>query len=168
MDRNEIYNVPSKKMARDEFVEEMIPYVKYIAHRIAVKLPPSVDINDLVNYGVLGLLAAMKKYDTDKSVQFKTYAGTRIRGAILDGMRAADWVPRSVRRKRREVERAYHHVEQDLGRPATYREIADHMNMSLYELRELLHSNKCASLTSLDYQTLDKAKKKIFCAYDNK
>src|SRR5438477_3379613 len=92
---------------KDAFVEEMIPYVKYLAHRIATSLPPSVDLNDLVNYGVIGLLDACKKFDASKGVKFKTYAETRIRGAILDGMRAADWVPRSVRKKRRELESAY-------------------------------------------------------------
>ena len=86
---------------RDRFVEEMIPYVKYLAHRIAVGLPASVDIEDLVHYGVLGLLDACEKFDAEKGVKFKTYAETRIRGAILDGMRAADWVPRSVRARLR-------------------------------------------------------------------
>ena len=75
---------------REEFVVEMIPYVKYLAHRISVGLPPSVDIEDLVHYGLLGLLDACEKFDEDKGVKFKTYAETRIRGAILDGMRSAD------------------------------------------------------------------------------
>lgn len=139
-----------RKAERDQFVEDMIPYVKYLAHRIATNLPPSVDLNDLINYGVIGLLDACKKYDVTKGVKFKTYAETRIRGAILDGMRAADWVPRSVRKKRRELENAYRNVEQDLGRAATDDEVARRMNLEVGEFRTMLRDVRGVSLGSLE------------------
>src|SRR3989338_9614742 len=132
MTRNRKYSdIQPGETTRDEFVEKMLPYVKYVAHRIAVNLPPSVDIEDLMHYGVLGLLDAYEKFDAEKGVRFKIYAEARIRGAILDGMRGMDWMPRSARRKRRELEAAYRHVEQELGRPATDEEIADYMKVEL-------------------------------------
>lgn len=135
---------------REKFVVEMLPYVKYLAHRIATGLPPSVDLNDLVNYGIIGLLDACRKYDESKGVKFKTYAETRIRGAILDGMRAADWVPRSVRRKRRDLENAYRLAEQDLGRPATDTEVAARMQVSVTEFRSIVNDVQGVSLGSLE------------------
>lgn len=137
----------------EQFVTEMLPYVKYLAHRIATGLPPSVDLNDLVNYGVIGLLDACRKYDETKGVKFKTYAETRIRGAILDGMRAADWVPRSVRRKRRDLESAYRLAEQDLGRQATDVEVASRMKMGVEEFRELVRDVQGVALGSLEELT---------------
>jgi len=137
----------------EAFVEEMLPYVKYLAHRIAVGLPPSVDLNDLVNYGVIGLLDACRKYDESKGVKFKTYAETRIRGAILDGMRAADWVPRSVRRKRRDLESAYRVAEQDLGRPASDAEVASRMKLPVSEFRSIVRDVQGISLGSLEELT---------------
>jgi RNA polymerase sigma factor for flagellar operon FliA len=128
----------------------MIPYVKYLAHRIAVGLPPSVDIEDLVHYGVLGLLDACEKYNADKGVKFKTYAETRIRGAILDGLRSADWVPRSVRKKRRTLEAAFRRVEQELGRPAEDDEIANAMGLALDEFQELISDVQGLALGSLE------------------
>lgn len=138
---------------REQFVIEILPYVKYLAHRIAVGLPPCVDLNDLVNYGVLGLLDACQKFDESKGVKFKSYAETRIRGAILDGMRAGDWVPRSVRRKRRELESAYRQVESNLGRKATDKEVANHMNMGVEKFRLLVHDVQRISLASLEELT---------------
>lgn len=135
---------------RDRFIEEMIPYVKFIAYRVAGRLPPSVDLNDLVNYGVIGLLDACKKFDPERGLKFKTYAERRIRGAILDGMRSADWVPRSVRKKRRQLEAAYRQVEQELGRSATDEEIAAHMCITTTELGLILHDVQGVSLGSLE------------------
>ncbi|OGN28815.1 MAG: hypothetical protein A3A33_03485 [Candidatus Yanofskybacteria bacterium RIFCSPLOWO2_01_FULL_49_25] len=141
-------------LARDEdrerFVEEMIPYVKYLAYRIAVGLPPSVDVEDLVHYGVIGLLDACEKFDASKGVKFKAYAETRIRGAILDGMRSTDWVPRQVRKKRRTLEAAFRRVEQRLGRPAEDHEIASAMDMTLDEFQELISDVQGLSLGSLE------------------
>jgi len=116
---------------KDMFVEEMLPYVKYLAYEVVAGLPPSVDVDDLVNYGVIGLLNSMKRYDHGRGIKFKSYAEGRVRGAMLDGLRETDWVPRSVRKQRRELERAYREVEQNLLRPAAYREVAKHMGMGL-------------------------------------
>ncbi len=143
-------DIPLSGEARDTFVEEMIPCVKYLAHRAAVGLPPSVDISDLINYGVIGLMDAMEKYNPQKGVKFKTYAETRIRGAMLDGMRAEDYLSRHARRKKRGLERAYKTVEQGIGRPATDVEIARHMGISIDELGDLLKGVKGASLVGLE------------------
>lgn len=143
-------NQVQETATHEQFVVEMIPYVKYLAHRIAVGLPPSVDIEDLVHYGLLGLLDACEKFDEDKGVKFKTYAETRIRGAILDGMRSADWVPRSVRKKRRELEAAFRKVEQQVQRPAEDEEIAKTMGISMDELQGMLSDVQGLSLGSLE------------------
>ena len=133
----------------DKFVAEMLQYVKYLAHRIATALPPYVDLNDLVSYGVIGLLDAYKKYDKAKGVKFKTYAEIRIRGAILDGMRAADWAPRSVRRNHRAVENAYRFAEQEMGMRATDERVAEYMQMGVNEFHELVRDIGGVCLVSL-------------------
>ena len=91
---------------RDKFIRQYMPLVKYVAGKVAVGLPSSVEFDDLVGFGQFGLLDAINKYDTSKNVKFKTYAVTRIRGAIFDELRQIDWVPRSVRQKSREIEDA--------------------------------------------------------------
>ena len=92
---------------RDALIEAHLPQVKYIAERLASKLPPSVDRDDLIGAGVLGLLDAVDKYDPTRGVLFKTYAEMRVRGAMLDSLRGLDWAPRSMRRRAREVEAVY-------------------------------------------------------------
>src|SRR6185295_17038873 len=92
---------------RDALIEAHLPQVKFMAMRLAAKLPPWVELNDLIGAGVLGLLDAVDKYDATKGVMFKTYAEMRVRGAILDSLRDLDWAPRSMRRRAREVEAAY-------------------------------------------------------------
>ena len=89
--------------------------VKYVAGRISINLPPNVEINDLINDGILGLIDAIEKYDDERGVKFETYAITRINGAILDALRALDWVPRAVRQRAREVERTYQELEAEYG-----------------------------------------------------
>src|SRR5258708_4656713 len=103
------YVPPGKN--RDALIEDHLPHVKYVAERLAAKLPPWVDINDLIGAGMLGLLDAVDKFDPSKGVMFKTYAEMRVRGAILDSLRDLDWAPRSMRRRAREVEAAYQQVE---------------------------------------------------------
>ena len=107
---------------KDRIVLEHTTLISYIVSRIAVRLPSHVDLEDLYNTGVIGLMDAVDKYDPDKDCKFKTYAEFRIRGAILDQLRSLDWVPRSVRQKSRRVEQAYSEAEKRLGaRPATPR-----------------------------------------------
>ena len=114
---------------RDAFIKQYAPLVKYVAGRVAVGMPSNVEFDDLVGYGVFGLLDAIDKFDPEKNVKFKTYAVTRIRGAIFDELRSIDWVPRSVRQKTREVEEAIGNLEARLGRTATDQEIAGALGM---------------------------------------
>ena len=102
---------------RETFIRQYSPLVKYVAGKVAVGMPTSVEFDDLVGYGVFGLLDAIEKFDPTKNVKFKTYAVTRIRGAIFDELRSVDWVPRSVRQKTREIEDAIVSLESNLGRP---------------------------------------------------
>ena len=126
-----IYKKSKEPSIRDFFVRQYAPLVKYVAGKVAVGMPHNVEFDDLVGFGVFGLFDAIEKYDPDKHVKFKTYAVTRIRGAIFDELRSIDWVPRSVRQKTREVESAVHRLEANLGRAATDKEIAKEMGMNI-------------------------------------
>jgi RNA polymerase sigma factor for flagellar operon FliA len=131
---------------RNALVSDCLPLVKFIAHRISARLPAHVEVDDLINSGILGLLDAVKKFEPDRNVKFKTYAEQRIRGAILDGLRDLDWVPRSLRRKKKDIEAAYHLLEQRQGRAATDEEVAAHLGMSLEDLQRSLDELKGVTL----------------------
>ncbi|MCM1321107.1 MAG: RNA polymerase sigma factor WhiG [Bacteroides sp.] len=135
---------------RDKFIRQYMPLVKYVAGKISVGMPGSVEFDDLVGFGQFGLLDAINKYDPDKNVKFKTYAVTRIRGAIFDELRQLDWVPRSVRQKAREIEDAIVHVESNLGRPASDAEIASAMGISEQEFRQTVLKVSGTSVMSLN------------------
>ncbi|MDR1315592.1 MAG: RNA polymerase sigma factor WhiG [Spirochaetales bacterium] len=134
---------------RDTFVRQYAPLVKYVAGKIAVSMPHNVEFDDLVGFGVFGLFDAINKFDPDKHVKFKTYAVTRIRGAIFDELRSIDWVPRSVRQKSREVEDTMRHLESSLGRAATDEELANAMGVSIKELGKTLLKISTTSMMSL-------------------
>ncbi|AEJ61233.1 RNA polymerase, sigma 28 subunit, FliA/WhiG [Spirochaeta thermophila DSM 6578] len=134
---------------REYFIKQYAPLVKYVAGKIAVGLPSSVEFDDLIGFGTFGLLDAIEKFDPEKHVKFKTYAVTRIRGAIYDELRAMDWVPRSVRQKSKEIEDALHRLESSLGRAATDEELAREMNMSSRELQKTLQKISSTSILSL-------------------
>src|SRR5215510_9221636 len=110
---------------RESFIKQYAPLVKYVAGKVAVGMPNNVEFDDLVGYGVFGLMDAIDKYDPEKNVKFKTYAVTRIRGAIFDELRLIDFVPRSVRQKTREIETTISSLEAQLGRTASDQEIAN-------------------------------------------
>jgi len=135
---------------RDEIIIEYAPLIKYIANRFALRLPPHIDINDIVNSGVLGLMDAIEKFDTQKGVQFKTYAEFRIKGAILDNLRTLDWVPRSIRKTVTLLENTYAKLEKKLNRPATDEEIADALQITVDKLQEILTQASGVSLLSLE------------------
>ena len=135
---------------RDKFIRQYMPLVKYVAGKVAVGLPASVEFDDLVGYGQFGLLDAINKYDPAKGVKFKTYAVTRIRGAIFDELRQIDWVPRSVRQKSREIEDAIVSLESRLGRTATDSEIAGSLNMSEDEYHRTVMKVSGTSILSLN------------------
>ncbi len=117
-------------LIRESFIKQYAPLVKYVAGKVAANMPQSVEFDDLVGFGVFGLIDAIDKFDPEKNVKFKTYAVTRIRGAIFDELRSIDWVPRSVRQKSREIEEAIYQVEAKLGRPASDSEIAASMGIT--------------------------------------
>src|SRR5215470_14385271 len=108
---------------KDKLIMEYAPLIKFIAQKIAVRLPSNIELDDLVSSGVIGLMDAIDKYDPSRDNKFKTYAEFRIRGAILDELRAQDWVPRSIREKAKQLERAHIRLEQKMGRAPTEDEI---------------------------------------------
>jgi len=140
--------IPAK--LREQIVLEHTPLIRYIVNRIAVRLPSHIDLDDLHNTGVIGLMDAIEKYDPDKNCKFKTYAEFRIKGAILDQLRSLDWVPRSVRQKSRRLERAYGEVEQRLGRMASEEEVADSLGLQIDKFHELLNQVRGISLVNLE------------------
>ncbi|HHV94630.1 MAG TPA: FliA/WhiG family RNA polymerase sigma factor [Firmicutes bacterium] len=136
--------------ARESLVTAYLHLVKYIAGRMAVGLPNTVEYEDLVSYGIFGLLDAIEKYDTSRGVRFESYASTRIRGAILDGLRSVDWVPRSVRLKARQLAQNMAELEDKLGRPPTDEELQNAMGITADEYAKLLQETAATTLLSLD------------------
>ena len=136
--------------ARDRLILHFSPLVKYVAGRVAVGLPANIEQADLISYGIFGLIDAIDKYDQARGIKFETYAISRIRGAIIDELRAIDWVPRSVRFKAREVEKAYTSLENKLKRPPSDAEIAEEMGISTDELNHIYTQLSTVSLVALD------------------
>jgi RNA polymerase sigma factor FliA len=136
--------------ARELLILHYAPLVKYVASRVATGLPASVEQADLVSYGMFGLIDALEKFELDRGIKFETYAIPRIRGAIIDELRSLDWVPRSVRFKHREFEKAYAEVESRLKRAPTDREIAEHLGISLGELHDIVTQISSVSILALD------------------
>src|SRR6185503_7855878 len=120
--------------ARDHLIVSYSPLVKFIAGRLGAGLPSTVDPADLVSSGILGLIDALERFDPGQGVKFETFATPRIRGAIYDGLRQLDWVPRSVRSRAREVERAFSELEHTLGRSPSDEELATHLRIDGTEL----------------------------------
>jgi RNA polymerase sigma factor for flagellar operon FliA len=135
---------------KEQIVLEHAPLIRYIVNRIAVRLPSHIDLDDLHNTGVIGLMDAIDKYDPEKNCKFKTYAEFRIKGAILDQLRSLDWVPRSIRQKSRRLEQAYAEVEQRLGRAASESEVAESLGLSLAQFHFLLSQVRGISMVNLD------------------
>lgn len=135
---------------REFFIKQYAPLVKYVAGKVAVGMPSNVEFDDLVGFGVFGLLDAIEKFDPVKNVKFKTYAVTRIRGSIFDELRSIDWVPRSVRQKTREIEDAIVHLESKLGRTASDTEIAGSLGVSDADFQQTLYKISGTSIMSLN------------------
>jgi len=144
------YKESGNEAMREKLILKYARFVKYIAGRMAVNLPSNVEYDDLVSYGIFGLMDAIEKYDPDRKIKFRTYAKTRIRGAILDELRTLDWTPRSVRQKARLLERAYAELETTLGREATDDEICEFMGINKQELHKLLDDTRKSLMISLD------------------
>jgi RNA polymerase sigma factor for flagellar operon FliA len=141
----------------DELVTRHAPLVKKVAYHLAGRLPASVQIKDLIQAGMIGLLEASRNYDASHGASFETYAGIRIRGAMLDEIRRSDWSPRSVHRKAREVAAAIHHVERRAGRDASGAEIAKEMGVSLDEYHKVLSEVSGHRVLSFEDAGLDES-----------
>jgi RNA polymerase sigma factor for flagellar operon FliA len=138
------------KVAKDKLLVEYAYLVKYVANRIAVNLPASVDRDDLVSSGILGLIKAVETFDPERGFKFETYAGHKVRGAILDELRALDWVPRSVRQKSRELQRVYTRLENKLGRVPYDDEVCEELSISMKEYEDLLSDVAPTTILSLE------------------
>jgi RNA polymerase sigma factor for flagellar operon FliA len=129
---------------------EYAPLIKFIAQKIAVRLPSNIELDDLISSGVIGLMDAIEKYDPNRDNKFKTYAEFRIRGSILDELRAQDWVPRSVRDKAKLLDRTVIDLEAELGRNATDDEVAQRLGVSMDEFHDLVNQVRPVSVLSID------------------
>lgn len=136
--------------ARDELIIYYAYLVKYVANRLAINLSSVVELDELVSYGIEGLMDAIEKFDHTRNIKFETYAITRVRGAMIDGLRAMDWVPVSVRQKSKELEKAYATLESRLGRSATDDEVAQEMGISVSDLANLVKDVASTTIISLD------------------
>jgi RNA polymerase sigma factor for flagellar operon FliA len=136
--------------ARDHLIVSYAPLVKFVAGRVGAGLPGSVDPGDLVSSGVLGLIDAIERFDPQRGVKFETFATPRIRGAIYDGLRELDWVPRSVRSRSREVEKAIAELESSLGRTPSDAEVAAHLGVSREQLRQWLSAIASTTIGPLE------------------
>jgi RNA polymerase sigma factor FliA len=144
------YRQTGDKALRERLILTYAPLVKYVAGRIGSGLPAHVDEGDLVSYGLLGLIGAIERYDPDRDIKFETYAIARIKGAIIDELRALDWVPRSVRSRAREIERAITELEAKLGTAPDDEQIATKIGISVSELEESLSDIARSSIAALD------------------
>ncbi len=135
---------------RERLILQYAPLVRYVAGRVGVGLPASVEQGDLVSYGVFGLIDAIEKYDLDRGIKFETYAINRIRGAIIDELRSFDWIPRSVRTKARDIERAISVLEARLQRTPTEAEIAEELGLDVPELHRVLGQVSFVHVAALD------------------
>ncbi len=146
---------------KDKLILEYAPLIKFIAQKIAIRLPANIELDDLISSGVIGLMDAIEKYDPSRDNKFKTYAEFRIRGAILDELRAQDWVPRSVRDKAKLLDRTMIELESELGREVTEEEVAAKLKIDMTEYYELVNQVKPVSVLSIDEsQTFSSVDKK--------
>lgn len=152
-DRNKLwesYFANKSPQLREQIIIEYAPLVKLVAGRLSMYLGYNVEYEDLVSYGIFGLIDAIDKFDSAKNVKFETYASLRIRGAILDQIRKMDWIPRSVRSKQKKIDAANAKIEAETGRMATDEEIARELEVSVEELNNWQGQTKINSLVSLD------------------
>jgi RNA polymerase sigma factor FliA len=144
------YKSDGDERARERLVVAYSPLVKYVAGRTAAGLPPHVEEADLISYGLVGLISAIERFDISREIKFETYAITRIKGAIIDELRAMDWVPRSVRARAREIERANAKLEHRLQRAPTDQEMAAELDISVTEFHDSLLAISHSSIAALD------------------
>jgi RNA polymerase sigma factor for flagellar operon FliA len=135
---------------RERLILHYAPLVKYVAGRVGVGLPPNIEQADLVSYGIFGLIDAIEKFDINRAIKFETYAISRIKGAIIDELRSIDWIPRSIRSKAREVERAYAALEARLHRTPTEPEVAAELGIKIDDLHAIFGQVSFVNVVALD------------------
>lgn len=145
-----LYKEQGDTRARDKLILAYSPLVKYVAGRMSTGLPAHIEEGDLVSYGLLGLIGALDRFDPSRNIKFETYAVSRIKGSIIDELRALDWVPRSVRSWARKVEAAVTRLENRLMRAPTDEEIAAELEVGVEDFQDILNQISCASVVALD------------------
>jgi RNA polymerase sigma factor for flagellar operon FliA len=144
------YKSTGEERLRERLILHYSPLVKYVAGRVGVGLPPNIEQADLVSYGIFGLIDAIEKFDLERAIKFETYAISRIKGAIIDELRSIDWIPRSVRYKAREVEKAYAALEARLHRTPTEAEVAQELGIALEDLHHIFSQVSFVNVVALD------------------
>ena len=144
-----MYTEETSKSLND-LIEQHADLVKRIAHHMMGRMPASVAVDDLIQSGMIGLIDASKKFDQSKGASFETYAGIRIRGAMIDELRKGEWAPRSVHRNARAIQEAIQAVENKTGRDATDREVADQLGIDIAEYHAMLQDSMATKLFSID------------------
>ncbi len=160
------YTVTRNLKLREKLLLKYLPLVRYITGKMMFSLPSCVDYNDLFSAGIMGLIGALERYDPDQGVKFETFVLPRIKGAILDELRALDWAPRSLRSKARQVERVSEELEKELGREASNAEIARKLKMDVAEYEGVLSELSKASLLSLDGSRVEERSEHTTSMYD--
>ncbi len=136
--------------AREKLIEIYAPLIKFVSGRLALFVPPTVELDDLIGYGAIGLIQAVDRFDPGRGIKFSTYAVARIRGAMLDGMRKSDWFPRSLRQKERHLREIYQKIANRLGRSPTDMEMANELRLSIEAFQELLQEVSHTTILSLE------------------
>ena len=160
------YRATKDPTIRNLLMETYVPLVKYNAERIAAKLPDEVDVNDLVSAGIFGLAGAIEAFDLNRGVKFETYCAPRVRGAILDELRAMDWVPRLVRSRAHKLDRVSRVLEAELGRAPNEDELADRLNVSRPELGRLIRDATAVAQISLSRKHFETDSNREVCEID--
>lgn len=136
--------------AKQSLIEQYLPLVEYVVGRLLIGLPKNVSKDDISSYGIMGLIDAIEKFDYERGLQFETYASWRIRGAMIDGLRQSDWVPRSVREKAKKIEDAYQKLEQSYLRTVTDAEVSAYLNISEKDYQQMLQEISITTVCSFD------------------
>ena len=144
------YGESKDPAVREQLILEYADLIKFVAGRLSIYFGGNVEYDDLIGYGVFGLIDAIEKFDPNKKVKFETYASLRIRGAIIDSIREQDWAPRSLRKKSKDLEKSISELENRLGRAASDQEVAEHMGVSLDELNKIVQDANMSQMVSLD------------------
>ncbi|MDR1665058.1 MAG: FliA/WhiG family RNA polymerase sigma factor [Clostridiales bacterium] len=135
---------------KEKLILEYAPLVKYVAGRLVLNIGQHVEYDDLISYGIFGLIDAIDKFDPEKGVKFETYASLRIKGSIIDSIRKLDWVPRTLRQRNKQFEQTYTQLEEQLGREPTDQELAGKLSLSIEEVHEFIKKSLVLSVISLD------------------